>query len=261
MKINRPLAWIQGEDGQTLSIGWKSCAPWPGRELHDQVVCSMTRLYSSRIKDVSIYRAERIQSIVNSVALVCSRVHGRSTHEACQVRVVVVVQRGLNRFKFAGILLRCINSLAEECISCILEGYIDLDCMYGVTEDRLRSCSADHAYLSSCLACVWVISFLWNQHFHIHQPAICESTCKMRINLPYAYIFSNASINLINLHYMIQNASINSTCLKSQSIRWLDSMGPEPRIWHHWKCSMLSHLQSCTVTHINGNLYRFWIYT
>ena len=109
----------------------------------------MTRLYSSRIKAVSIYRAERIQSIVNSVALVCSRVHGGSTHEACQVRVVVVVQHGLNRFKFAGILLRCINSLAEECISCILEGYIDLDCMYGVTEDRLRSCSADHAYLLS----------------------------------------------------------------------------------------------------------------
>ena len=158
----------------------------------------MTRLYSSRIKAVSIYKAERIQSIVNSVALVCSRVHGRSTHEACQVRVVVVVQHGLNRFKFTGILLRCISSLAEECISCILEGYIDLDCMYGVTEDRLRSCSADHAYLSSCLAFPHT------------------STCHMRINLPYAYIFSNASINLINLHYMIQNASINSTCLKSQ---------------------------------------------
>ena len=206
MKINRPLAWIQGEDGQTPSIGWKSCAPWPGRELHDQVVCSMARLYSSRIKDVSIYRAERIQSIVNSVALVCSRVHGRSTHEACQVRVVVVVQHGLNRFKFAGILLRCINSLAEECISCILEGYIDLDCMYGVTEDRLRSCSADHAYQSSCLACVWVISFLWNQHFHIHQPAICESTCLMRIYSRMPPSTSSTCIIWFRMPPLIQHA-------------------------------------------------------
>jgi len=200
MKINRPLAWIQGEDGQTPTIGWKSCAPWPGRELHDQVVCSMARLYSSRIKDVSIYRAERIQSIVNSVALVCSRVHGRSTHEACQVRVVVVVQHGLNRFKFTGILLRCINSLAEECISCILEGYIDLDCMYGVTEDRLRSCSADHAYQSSCLACVWVI------FFH-------EISISTYINLPYANQPALCVYILECLHQPHQPALYDSECL------------------------------------------------
>ena len=258
MKINRPLAWIQGEDGQTPSIGWKSCAPWPGRELHDQVVCSMTRLYSSRIKAVSIYRAERIQSIVNSVALVCSRVHGRSTHEACQVRVVVVVQHGLNRFKFTGILLRCINSLAEECISCILEGYIDLDCMYGVTEDRLRSCSADHAYLSSCLACVWVISFLWNQHFHIHQPAICESTCLMRIYSRMPPSTSSTCIIWFRMPPLIQHALSRKKVI--YTLTWFYGTRAQ-------NLTPLGVLNAITLTimhsyqYYHRNLYRFWIYT
>ena len=62
-----------------------------------------------------------------------------------------------------------------------------------------------------------IMSCMCLSHFFFMKSAFPHtSTCHMRINLPYAYIFSNASINLINLHYMIQNASINSTCLKSQ---------------------------------------------
>ena len=222
---------------------------WP------KIVCAVAQQTMHTYYQTMHYKAERIQSIVNSVALVCSRVHGRSTHEACQVRVVVVVQHGLNRFKFAGILLRCINSLAEECISCILEGYIDLDCMYGVTEDRLRSCSADHAYQSSCLACVWVISFLWNQHFHIHQPAICESTCLMRI-------------------YSRMPPSTSSTCIiwfRMSSLIQHTLSRIYTMTWFYWtraqNLTPLGVLNATTLTimhsdqYYHGNLYRFWIYT